>query len=105
MWITAAITIFAVSIDELKGLDQPIAALDTSAHILYRLARTRIAANLLAFSSAQGDNAVNRAILLDELVLFQEEYRTLLYGGNMVLQVGTSRRKVTVAGLAYAACC
>lgn len=87
LWIAAAIIIFGVSVQELQGLDKPIAALDTSAHVLYNLARTRVAANLLAFSKSAEENAVNRAFLQQELEYFQEEYRSMLYGGKMQLKV------------------
>ena len=44
-------------------------------------------ANLLAFSTSDADNAKYRADLRQELQLLREEYRTLLYGGPMLLMV------------------
>ena len=54
---------------------------------MYRLTRTRLMANLLAFSTSDADNAKYRADLRQELQLLREEYRTLLYGGPMLLMV------------------
>lgn len=60
---------------------------DLSAHVLYRLTRARLMAGILAFSDTVADNAKYRGALKSELALMQEEYRTLLYGGRMRLQV------------------
>lgn len=54
---------------------------------MYRLTRARLVANLLAFSVDDASNDMYRAELRQELGLLAEEYRTLLYGGNMMLQV------------------
>jgi hypothetical protein len=54
---------------------------------MYRLTRARLLANLLAFSVTDFDNAFYRADLKTELGLLRDEYRTLLYGGPMMLQV------------------
>jgi hypothetical protein len=61
---------------------------DLSAHVLYRLTRCRLAANLLAFSASAEDNRRHRQDLIAELALMRQEYATLLYGGRMILQVG-----------------
>jgi hypothetical protein len=60
---------------------------DLAAHVMYRLTRVRLMANLLAFSVTDIDNAAYRAALQGELGLLRDEYRTLLYGGPMLLQV------------------
>jgi hypothetical protein len=60
---------------------------DLSAHVLYRLTRARLMGGFLAFSITDEDNAQYRAALKEELELLREEYRTLLYGGRMRLQV------------------
>lgn len=54
---------------------------------MYRLTRARLTANLLAFSVDNADNARLKRELKDEVELLREEYRTLLYGGRMRLQV------------------
>lgn len=60
---------------------------DLSAHVMYRLTRARLYANLLGFSVDDSDNAKYRYALKEELTLLKNEYDTLLYGGRMVLQV------------------
>lgn len=55
---------------------------------MYRLTRARLAAGLLAFSVDDASNDLYRADLRQELGLLKAEYRTLLYGGPMLLQVG-----------------
>jgi hypothetical protein len=60
---------------------------DVSSHVMYRLTRARLMGALLAFSISDEDNARYRAALKEELALLREEYRTLLYGGHMRLQV------------------
>ena len=62
---------------------------------MYRMTRSRLVANLLAFSTEDADNAKYRTELKNELRLFKEEYRTLLYGGPMRLMV---RSRVLVHG-------
>ena len=69
----------------LKELCQPVVQ-DMSAHVMARMARARLAANLLAFSDP-AQKATYRAELKSELWALQQEYRTLLYGGPMMLQV------------------
>jgi len=61
---------------------------DLSAHVMYRLTRARLAAGFLAFSADDASNDLYRAELQRELGLLKAEYRTLLYGGPMLLQVG-----------------
>jgi hypothetical protein len=68
-------------------LQGPLASLDLSAHVLYRITRARLAGNFLAFSLTSSENAVFRAELKDRLALLCEEYSTLLYGGKMLLAV------------------
>jgi len=50
-------------------------------------------ANLLAFSADDASNDFYRAELQQELGLLKTEYRTLLYGGNMMLQVSIQVQK------------
>jgi hypothetical protein len=67
----------------------PAAALqDLSSHVLYRLSRARLMAGILSFTVDDNNNAKYKAALREEVELFQQEYRTLLYGGKMMLQVG-----------------
>jgi hypothetical protein len=54
---------------------------------MYRLTKTRLAANLLAFSVDNTSNARYKAELRQELALLRQEYNTLLYGGEMMMQV------------------
>lgn len=53
---------------------------------MYRLSRARLAANLLAFSDST-DKTLHRAELKSELHLLQRDYKALLYGGAMMLEV------------------
>lgn len=64
-----------------------------SAHVMYRLARCRLAGNLLAFSSG-ANKAMYRAQLKSELKMLQDEHFTMLYGGRMMLQVRQCQRHV-----------
>lgn len=48
---------------------------DLSAHVMYRLTRARLMANMLAFAENQADNAQYRAKFKAELDLLKEEYR------------------------------
>lgn len=54
---------------------------------MYRLTKARLAANLLAFSVDDASNAKYKAELKQEVALLRQEYNTLLYGGEMMLQV------------------
>lgn len=54
---------------------------------MYRLTKTRLAANLLAFSVNDADNNKYRAEPKQELGLLRKEYNTLLYGGEMMMHV------------------
>lgn len=65
----------------------PMVLQDLSAHVTYRLTRARLMGGFLAFVTSTADRARYRAALKEELTLLQEEYRTLLYGGHMLLQV------------------
>jgi hypothetical protein len=48
---------------------------DLSAHVMYRLTRARLTANLLAFSVDDASNAKFKGELKEELELLREEYR------------------------------
>jgi hypothetical protein len=73
-------------------LQGPLASLDLSAHVLYRLTRCRLASNQLAFSTSAAENAVHRSELLSRLEKLRREYDTLLYGGEMMLAVSGAAR-------------
>jgi hypothetical protein len=48
---------------------------DLSAHVMYRLTRARLTANLLAFSVDDASNSKYKRELKEELGLLREEYR------------------------------
>jgi hypothetical protein len=64
---------------------------------MYRLSRARLAANLLAFSNAT-DKTSARNQLKSELHMLQRDYKALLYGGTMMLQVHLQARVVLSTG-------
>jgi hypothetical protein len=70
-------------------LQAPLASLDTVAHVMCRLTRTRAAATDLLFSSAANplQRAVYRQQLYDRALELQAEHSTLLYGSRIMLQV------------------
>jgi hypothetical protein len=68
-------------------LQGPLASLDLSVHVLYRITRARLAANFLAFSTDAAENALHRAELKRRLQLLRQDYSTLMYGGKMLLAV------------------
>ncbi|WIA14495.1 hypothetical protein OEZ85_003017 [Tetradesmus obliquus] len=90
LWVAAVIVIFAVSQNSLKGLQGPLASLDLSVHVLYRITRTRLAANFLAFSTTAAENELHRAELRHRLDLLRQDYSTLMYGGKMLLADGVN---------------
>lgn len=57
-----------------------------ASRVMYRLSRARLAGSLLAFSDST-DKAFYRAELKSELHMLQRDYKALLYGGAMVLEV------------------
>uniref|UniRef100_A0A383VUJ6 PAS domain-containing protein n=1 Tax=Tetradesmus obliquus TaxID=3088 RepID=A0A383VUJ6_TETOB len=85
LWVAAVVVIFAVSQNSLKGLQGPLASLDLSAHVLYRVTRCRLAALMLGFSTDAADNEFHRNNLRSRLLKLRQEYDTLLYGGKMML--------------------
>lgn len=68
-------------------LQGPLASLDLSVHVLYRITRARLAANFLAFSTTAAENELHRAELRHRLDLLRQDYSTLMYGGKMLLAV------------------
>jgi hypothetical protein len=83
-------------------LQGPLASLDLSAHVLYRMTRCRLASNQLAFSISTEENAFHRAALQGRLAKLRQEYDTLLYGGKMLLAVRGANR--STAGIACSTC-
>lgn len=80
--------IFGVSYKQLHGLQGPLASLDVAAHVQYQLVRCRLAAAELAYSDSHATSLRSKAALLRELNLLQQEYQTLMIGGDMRLMVG-----------------
>eukprot|EP00879_Flechtneria_rotunda_P009748 GHRR01010197.1.p2 GENE.GHRR01010197.1~~GHRR01010197.1.p2 ORF type:complete len:816 (+),score=239.63 GHRR01010197.1:4977-7424(+) len=68
LWVSAVVVIYGISYNDLQGLQGPLASLDTSAHVLYRITRCRLMSNMLAFSDSDAANDHYRALLNQELV-------------------------------------
>lgn len=79
-----AVVIFsAVSLQQLSGLQGPLASLNAAAHTLYRTGRVRTLLSLFAFEENRDMVEVYRHSLQAEVDLLRKEYSILLYGGKI----------------------
>eukprot|EP00775_Hariotina_reticulata_P007054 gene7054-7268_t len=66
LWVAMVAIIFSISFDRLQGLQAPLAALDLSAHVLYRFSNCRLYSNSLAFYTSSDLKAQQRNLLLEQ---------------------------------------
>ena len=89
LWVMAVIVIFGLSFQRLKGLQGPLASLNSMAHVIYRASRVRMYSNLLSMAVVTSEIGDYRANLKEELGILSTEYSTLLYGGQIKVMVGS----------------
>lgn len=83
VWMLAVIIFSAVSLQELSGLQGPLASLNVAAHTLYRTGRVRSLLSLFAFEEDRAKVEEYRHSLQAEVDLLRKEYSILLYGGKV----------------------
>jgi hypothetical protein len=86
--MVAVIVIYGVSFVKLNGLQGPLASLNVAAHVIYRIARVRVAGNVVAFETDASAIPGHLVGLKAELDILRGEYNALLYGGCNPCQPG-----------------
>jgi len=62
----------------------PSASHAIAAHVIYRIARVRLYANMMVMATTYEETDVYRFKLIPEIKILREEYSTLLYGRCLI---------------------
>ncbi|KAG2482499.1 hypothetical protein HYH03_018574 [Edaphochlamys debaryana] len=98
VWNVALITLFAISLVLLNGLQAPLASLNMASRVTYRYTRIRAIGAAFVTQDSKEERDVWRPMLARELALFESEYDALMYGGFPASMLDSTFQQEVPAG-------